>query len=184
MYPSTGAMASPENLYGTCNHGILCAMGSGELVTPDSAEEAVLLTLMQIGRRLRQRRGDDDIEPAAMPLLHILRCTGSTRLTDLAARLCLDASTVSRHVRQLEERRLVERSEDPDDRRASQVTLAPAGEKALAAAMDRRRQVFAEVLSTWSAEDREQLRRLLNRFAADLAVGDDDDRTGAMTEQT
>ena len=158
-------------------------MGSVEWVTPATAEEAVLLTLMQIGRRMRHRRGDDDIEPAAIPLLHILRCAGSTRLTDLAARLCLDASTVSRHVRQLEERGLVERSGDPGDRRASQVMLAPAGEKALLAAMDRRRQVFAEVLSTWSAADREQLRRLLSRFADDLAAGDDDD-TRTAPEQT
>ena len=152
---------------------------------PASAEEAVLFMLMQLGRRMRQRHADDDIDPAAMPLLHILRCTGATRLTDLAGRLRLDASTVSRQIRQLEERGLVERSDDPDDRRASQVALAAQGEKALAAALERRKDSFAEVLGSWSATDRERLRQLLSRFAADLArANDDHERAGTTTEST
>ena len=150
-------------------------------IAPTSAEEAILITLMQLGRRMRQRHAQDDIDPAAMPLLHSLRCTGSTRLTDLAARLSLDASTVSRHIHQLEARGLVERVGDPDDGRASRVTLAPAGEEALAAALERRRASFAEVLSSWSATDRERLRQLLSRFAADLAQANDDHERSGTT---
>ena len=119
-----------------------------------------------------------------MPLLHILRCTGSTRLTDLAARLSLDASTVSRHIRQLDERGLVERGDDPDDGRASRVTLAAEGEKALAAAMERRLESFAEVLSSWSATDRERLRQLLSRFAADLARANDEHESSGTTRES
>jgi DNA-binding MarR family transcriptional regulator len=150
---------------------------------PSSAEEAVLVTLLQVGRRMRQRHAEDDIDPAAMPLLHVLRCTGPMRLSDLAGRLRLDASTVSRHVRQLQQRGLVERSHDPDDRRASQVRLAPDGEKALTAAMERRRESFAEVLSTWSPADRDRLRELLSRFAADVASANDRDDQLSTTEE-
>jgi DNA-binding MarR family transcriptional regulator len=142
---------------------------------PSSTEEAVLVALMQAGRRLRQRHLNSELDPAAMPLLHALRCAGSIRLSDLAARTHLDASTVSRHVKALEDRRFVERSGDPVDRRASQVTLRPEGEKALLAAMDERRADVADVLSGWSQNDRRRLADLLTRLARDLAEIDERD---------
>src|SRR3990170_3275929 len=93
--------------------------GPGSPATPDSPEEAVLLLAMQVGKRMRQRYPGDEVDAATIPLLHVLTCTGPIRLTDLAQRMQLDASTVSRHARQLEERGLLERADDPDDRRAS-----------------------------------------------------------------
>jgi DNA-binding MarR family transcriptional regulator len=149
---------------------------------PSSTEEAVLVALMQAGRRLRQRHLNSELDPAAMPLLHALRCTGSIRLSDLAARTHLDASTVSRHVKALEDRGYVERSGDPVDRRASQVTLRPEGEKALLAAMDERRADVAKVLAGWSEDDRRRLADLLTRLAQDLADMDDKDRRSNSME--
>jgi DNA-binding MarR family transcriptional regulator len=143
---------------------------------PTSTEEAVLITLMQLGRRMRQRHQLDSVDPAAMPVLHMLRCCGRIRVTDLAGRLHLDASTVSRHVRQLEERGLIERTSDPADGRASQVALLPQGEKSLDAAMERRRADIAQVLAGWPASDRARLGELMSRFADDLARATDQDQ--------
>ena len=49
------------------------------------------------------------------------------RVTDLAGCANLDTSTVSRHVAQLQRTGLIERTPDPDDRRAQRVELTAAG---------------------------------------------------------
>ena len=140
---------------------------------PDSPEEAVLLMVMAIGKRMRQRQPGDEVDPATIPVLHILSCTGAIRLSDLAQRMHLDASTVSRHVRQLEERGLVSRTGDPDDRRASRVEITELGGKALAASFEHRKQLIGRAVTSWSDRDLQSLQRLASRFVADLDAVDD-----------
>jgi DNA-binding MarR family transcriptional regulator len=139
---------------------------------PDSPEEAVLLMVMQIGKRMRQRQPGDEADPATIPVLHVLSCTGGIRLSDLAQRMHLDASTVSRHVRQLEERGLVSRTGDPDDRRASRVEVTELGGKALAASFEHRKQLIGQAITSWSDRDRHTLQRLASRFVDDLNAVD------------
>jgi DNA-binding MarR family transcriptional regulator len=134
----------------------------------ESPEEAVLALMMQVGRRFRTRQPDDKIDPASMPILHILQCSDGVRLTDLAGRLRLDASTVSRHIRQLDDRGLVTRSADPDDRRATKLVITALGTDYLADSVDRRLAALREVLVSWSDRDRDTLQELLTKFAADL----------------
>jgi DNA-binding MarR family transcriptional regulator len=136
--------------------------------TPDSPEQAVLLMVMQIGKRMRQRQPGDEVDPATVPVLHVLSCFGAIRLSDLAHRMHLDASTVSRHVRQLEERGLVSRAVDPDDRRASRVEITELGGKALDASFEQRERLIGRAISSWPAEDLQTLQRLATRFVADL----------------
>ncbi len=141
---------------------------------PDSPEEAVLLMAMQIGKRLRQRQPGDEVDPATVPVLHVLRCTGGIRLSDLAQRMQLDASTVSRHARQLEERGLVSRTGDPDDRRASRVEITELGTLALARSFEQRKKLIGQAMAGWSAQDLRVLQRLASRFVDDLNAGDAD----------
>ena len=140
--------------------------------TPDSPEEAVLLMVMQIGKRMRQRQPGDEVDPATVPFLHILSCAGPIRLSDLAQRMQLDASTVSRHARQLEERGLISRTTDPDDRRASRVEVTELGRKTLAASFEHRKQLIGRVLESWSDQDLETLQRLAGKFVGDLNAAD------------
>lgn len=132
----------------------------------ETAEDAVLQVLMQLGRRLRERHPDDLLDPSTMPLLFRLRCRGPERLSDLAAGLRLDASTVSRHVRQLEDGGLLERTGDPADGRASVVALSAVGASLLAEAMRRRRDTVTQLLTDYDDSDREQLRAVLVQLAA------------------
>lgn len=129
-----------------------------------------MTAMMGLGRRMRQRFAEDQIEFSSVPLLKTLLCHGPMRLSALAAELELDASTVSRHVRQLEDRGLLERADDPDDRRASRVTVSEHGRSCLENAANSRRAMIATVLERWSDADREQLRLLLNRFHDDLVA--------------
>src|SRR3954465_10593337 len=91
---------------------------TGQIPPPETAEDAVMSLMMALGRRLRQRQPGDVIDYSAFPILKLLCHQGPSRLSSIAHVLGLDASTVSRHVKQLEDRGLLAHTDDPDDRRA------------------------------------------------------------------
>lgn len=137
---------------------------------PATAEEAVILTLMSLGRRLRQRQPGDQLDLPALILLKTLLHQGPLRLSTLACQIELDASTVSRQVRQLEDRGLVERTGDPDDGRASRVAVSDLGRTLLEEGAARSRATVSGLLASWDDAEREQLRVLLARLYADLST--------------
>lgn len=134
---------------------------------PTTAEEAVMLTLARLGRRIRQRMPGEELDFGTVLLMKAL-LRGPLRLTDLAAAVELDASTVSRQVRHLEDGGMLERTGDPDDRRASRIALTDEGRTRLEAGAERRRAYVSHLLDDWPPEDREQLRLLLNRLLDEL----------------
>lgn len=139
-------------------------------IDPATTEEAVMLTLISLGRRMRHRAPGDQVDFSALPLLKTLAHQGPMRLTALATELSVDASTVSRQVRQLEDRGLLERSDDPDDGRASRVAVSAHGMACLEEGAQARRAIITDALHGWDGDDREQLRLLLARLLTDLAA--------------
>lgn len=131
---------------------------------PDTAEDALAVLLMTIGRRMRMRNHDDLVDPAQMPLLYVLACREEARLSDIAQLLHLDASTVSRHVKQLLALELIESVTDPVDGRARLIKISKEGHKALAGTIEHRRLIVNEALTGWSEDDRTILRDQLNRL--------------------
>ena len=81
--------------------------------------------------------------------------------SELAARLGLEKSTVSRLVSQLAARGWVMRERDPGDGRALRLTLSEAGHRAAAALAAARREKFACVLERIPADERETVDRAL-----------------------
>jgi DNA-binding MarR family transcriptional regulator len=138
------------------------------LPAPETAEDALMSLMMALGRRMRQRQPGDEIDYSAFPLLKLLSHQGPMRLSALAAVLGLDASTVSRHARQLEDRGLLERSLDPDDRRASRVAVSEQGNACLAKGFETRKQLMTHALDGWTDEERDTLRELLHRLVQTL----------------
>lgn len=136
--------------------------------SPATAEDAVMGTLMALGRRMRVRLPEDTLDFSLVPILKTLGTCGATRLTALAAQLELDASTVSRHIKQLEDRGYVARTSDPDDGRASQVAVTDAGRGALLQHVERRKHIITAALEGWSDDDREVLRSTLDRLNREL----------------
>jgi DNA-binding MarR family transcriptional regulator len=140
---------------------------------PQSPEEAVIGLLMQAGRRLRTRHPEDQVEPSSLPLAKQLMCHDAMRLSDRASAVELDASTVSRQVKQLEDKGIVERTPDPADGRASLIRITPQGQQVMHAGMRRRLERLKSVLEPWDEHDRAQLQELLTRLAADLRTAND-----------
>ena len=123
--------------------------------------------------RLRERmveRAGLRIDRAAYPLLRRIGDEGPIRLSDLATRLAVDVSTASRQVKTLEAAGLVRREGDPDDGRASALTLTPAGEETVARLRRAWHDTIAELVADWPAADVDTLGRLLDRLADELAA--------------
>ena len=135
-----------------------------------TAEDAFMATILELGRQMRQRLPGDELDHSLIPVLRVL-CEGPARHTALAERLRLDASTVSRKIRYLEEQGLVQVSPDAADGRARQVELLPSGHRVLEQLLDRRRDLIAAVLAGWDEPDRHRLHQLLDRFNSDLSTG-------------
>ena len=129
--------------------------------------EALLIALMRT-LRLVKRVHDQSVEPSQLWLLHTLQCAGPVRLSELAGRLHLDASTVSRQVRSLEDAGLIARTTDPDDRRATLLTATASGHRVLQESFERRRARLAEVLQGWECDDVAAFERMLTRLADTL----------------
>jgi DNA-binding MarR family transcriptional regulator len=128
----------------------------------------VLDVLMGVGRRFRRRNVGATLDPGSFWLLRSLLGDGPARPTDVAAGLGLDISTVSRHLAQLHRAGLVERSADPDDRRAQRVQLSAAGRAEVDRALAARRALLERSLSDWTDDDVELLHRLTTRLLASL----------------
>jgi len=137
-------------------------------VTRTTSVESLMHALLGISRLMRQRGQGETLDTGSFWLLKALATSGPLRVTDLAACANLDASTVSRHVAQLDSAGLIERTPDPVDGRAQRVKLTPLGAQKIKAALRSRRALLEKCLESWEARDLEELDRLLTRFAADI----------------
>lgn len=127
-----------------------------------------MVAMVRVVKLMRHKHPGDEIDFSAMPLLKTLQHHGPMRVSALAGALDLDASTVSRHAKGLEDRGLLERTDDPDDGRASRVAVSPQGAACLEKGAAVRRAQIADAMADWPAEDRETLRVLLYRLSLDL----------------
>lgn len=138
-----------------------------------SAEETASVLGAELVRMTRliaawKQRARTEAGAADRVLLARLVNDGPRRATDLAADAFLDLSTVSRQVRSLVERGLVERHPDPEDRRGSLLSATGAGRLRFEEYRSQRDAQLATFLEAWSGEDRYQLMRLLARLTDDL----------------
>ena len=132
------------------------------------AVDTVLHGLLTVGRLLRQRGSHVALDPGTFWLLKTIADFGPMRVTDVAGFVNLDPSTVSRHVSQMQQSGLIDRTPDPDDGRAQLVAASTEGRQKLEVAFARRRELLARSLADWTAEDIDQFERLLSKFARSL----------------
>jgi DNA-binding MarR family transcriptional regulator len=149
----------------------------GDASADDATIAAIEAGLYSLARRLRQaqlkdyisRQAGDDIDQAGMAVLYTLNGEETDlRVTDLAARLGIDAPAVTRKAQQLERLGLVSRARDADDARASRLRLTPEGCQVLRRFLLARHQWLAALLADWPAAECREFARLLSRFTDDI----------------
>jgi DNA-binding MarR family transcriptional regulator len=129
---------------------------------------AVADLLHQVNRDIRHvmmGHQDSNEAPVTMGQIRALRqvCmqSGPIRMSELADRLHIARRSATTVVDSLVDRGLLNRSEDPDDRRSVLINITDAGLAEMGAALDRRRSAAARVLENLDAGDLAELRRLL-----------------------
>ncbi|NKX50321.1 MarR family transcriptional regulator [Arthrobacter deserti] len=108
-----------------------------------------------------------DLGPAVEGVLRVIAGADGCRASDVAARLGVGPSALSRQAADLEDHGLIVRRPDPADRRAQLLSLSDAGREYLASAEQRRTGSIRELLSGWD-EDRA---RAAARTIEDLSAG-------------
>jgi DNA-binding MarR family transcriptional regulator len=154
--------------------------------------ERALTRITYLSTRARQHErlmslAEVPLDRAAVALLRQVADTEPMRPGELANRLGVEASHVTRTVQQLQKSGYVTRVPDPDDRRAQRIQLTETGQQAI----DRVRGVSARgmqlALADWSPEELRQLAGLFHRMVDDFlsyAFDDESDETDGSEQPT
>lgn len=108
------------------------------------------------------------LDRAAVALLRQAADSDPLRPGELAHRLGVEASHVTRTVQQLQKSGYVTRVPDPDDRRAQRIELTEAGRKAVSSVRDAGARGMQVALSEWSTDELQQLATLFHRMVDDF----------------
>jgi DNA-binding MarR family transcriptional regulator len=134
---------------------------SSTTVSPDVASaDRLRLTLTRLIRTLR-RRGRSRLTPSQVSALSTVEEYGPIRISALATYESLGAPAATRVVASLEELELVERSVDPDDKRASLVMLSERGRVELNELKRERTLDISSMLERLSAKERQTIEAAL-----------------------
>jgi len=122
---------------------------------------------MMLRAKRRHRNLEQTSDHGRISVLFVLSRQGPMRASDLAREVMLDLSTVSRHLRVLEDDGRVARSADPDDKRAFQVGVTERGHDFVREFWHNRVTAVLGALSDWTGDDVRALTDLLDRFVRD-----------------
>ena len=103
------------------------------------------------------------LDLTALSILSALKESPGSRLTDLAESLKLDLSNASRQSSLLESAGLIERTADPNDRRATLLVITPLGGGLLDRAQRDSREFMYKVYDDWDLEELVRFSGMLDR---------------------
>jgi DNA-binding MarR family transcriptional regulator len=108
---------------------------------------------------------DTELTPAQMRMLALARAHPGCNLSALAGWMGVHPSNATRVCDRLVRQGLMQRIEDPTDRRHVQLGLTPAGDEVIDGVVQRRRRAMRRVLQRMVPGDRADLTRSLQAFA-------------------
>ncbi|WP_037679710.1 MarR family winged helix-turn-helix transcriptional regulator [Streptomyces griseus] len=108
------------------------------------------------------------LDRAAVALLRQIADSEPLRPGELAARLGVEASHVTRTVQQLQRSGYVTRVPDPDDGRAQRIELTDAGRRAIGRIREAGSRGMQMALADWDPEDLRRLATLFHRMVDDF----------------
>ncbi|GAA3290741.1 MarR family transcriptional regulator [Streptomyces cinereospinus] len=151
-------------------------------MSPEIVEiERALTRITYLSTRARQHDrlmslADVPLDRAAVALLRQVADSEPLRPGELANRLGVEASHVTRTVQQLQRAGYVTRVPDPDDRRAQRIELTGTGRQAIGRIREAGARGMQLALAAWSPEELGRLAELFHRMVDDfLAVAAEDD---------
>jgi DNA-binding MarR family transcriptional regulator len=116
----------------------------------------------------RARMIHPELPAVSYLMLSTLNNSGPARASTLVETFAIDKGAVSRHVQFLIELGLLERSPDPEDRRAAILAITEEGCRRLAEVSTSRREKLEAMLHDWTDAELEHFVRTLARYNAAL----------------
>lgn len=135
---------------------------------PDGDEATIVRAVLRLGRRLRVASPAGAFSGGELSLLTTLYRAGPMPAVALAAAEGLAPQSLTRLLRQLEDKAMIARETDPGDRRARIITLTVKGRRGLREAMRARRAWLAGAIA--ERLDEEERRRLVDAAALMLRL--------------
>ena len=148
------------------------ATGRATALRSIEREVGVLLRRVRRVIGVRARAVHPDLQPASYLVLTHLEERGPLCSSAVVEQLGIDKGSVSRQVQHLVDLGLVERAPDPDDRRASLLSLTDEARTRLARVRSERWERFDERLAGWSPDELSELAGQLARYNAALDPGE------------
>lgn len=155
---------------------IPCAPGDDVLLTADASVpfRAVGFTVSSVGyavaRRFRETLAPVALEPREFALLRAVGAAEGQSQQAIGERLHIPPSRMVAFVDALEARALLERRQNPNDRRTRALYLTVAGRELLDSAFVLAAELERDLCAGLSSDEREQLLELLQRVGQQLGV--------------
>ncbi|MDQ6525812.1 MarR family transcriptional regulator [Nocardioides sp. LHD-245] len=118
----------------------------------------------------RARAVHPELMPSSYLMLGYVRDHGPLRASAMCAVFEIDKAAISRQVQHLIDLGLVDRSPDPEDGRATLLSVSADGAVRLDAVAAQRRQLLAEQLGDWAAEELGEFAASLRRYNDALGI--------------
>ncbi len=140
------------------------------MVADDETMRALEHEMGVLVRRIRRRIAErarmvhPELSPVAYSMLMALNDSGPRRASDLVDIFSIDKGAVSRQVGALLDLGLIERSPDPEDRRAAILAITEEGSRRLSTIADMRRREVTERLSGWSDDELGEFVAMMARY--------------------
>ncbi|MCC5581041.1 MarR family transcriptional regulator [Microtetraspora sp. AC03309] len=135
------------------------------MTAADDVVDALVRTTFEVAGVLTRVGGEHDLSLTQLRVLGILR-DRRARITELAAYLGLDKSTMSGLVDRAQRRGLLTRGKNPDDGRVVDVYMTPAGLELAKRVEDEVQRALAPMTGRLDPEQLDQLVKLLELVSA------------------
>jgi DNA-binding MarR family transcriptional regulator len=133
----------------------------------DPLVDAFWAVARQLRRQSRETLSEWEIAPSHSRAIGVLMRHGVMRLSALSEHLRIAPRSATEVVDWLQERGFVQRSPDPDDRRATLVSLSSKGRQVGEAIRSARASEAEQFFGSLSATDRTNLARILRKLTPD-----------------
>ena len=148
---------------------------TADRINGDQAPSTLAFLLSQVGihasKRFAERIATVDLNPPLFRVLNLVDAAEGKSQQAIGAAIEVPASRMVALVDELEQRGLVERRPDPDDRRVRALYLTPKGRKTLGRGRKIAREHEEDLTRGLAAPDRERLVGLLQKMVDEQAIG-------------
>ncbi len=140
------------------------------MITTESIQDQLFGLLFEINAQLRKaiKRSPHNVTPLQQKALGFFRHFPGSSQQEFVDRLGRDKAQVTRLIKDLEERELLNKVNDPKDNRSFKIHLSKKGENVFRQVRKLENKVFDDLLSGFEPEDLEYIEKVFSKMKSNL----------------